>query len=58
MRDETVTTPTPAEDCAIIRKAMDWIGCLDGRVADAMDAAHERALEAMERIEERLNVRF
>jgi len=42
------------QDIDDILDALDWIGCLDERVIDQMDAAEEKARAALERITERL----
>lgn len=38
------------EDIAKIKKALDWVGCLDYRYVDEMDNCADEANEALERL--------
>ena len=55
-KTDTTDVAALSEDLRLIRAALDWVGCLDDRCADAMDAAEARARDAIERIEERFGV--
>ena len=43
-----------AQDVALIRKALDWCGCLDERYSDVMEQDESNARDALDRIEARL----
>ena len=43
------------QDIDDILDALSWLGCLDERFSDKMEKCYEKAMEAIDRISERIN---